>query len=284
MHLAHQKILKRLHSISIEHCSESVVITFWPHPRTILHAPDENIKLLSTLDEKIELFSALKIDHLLIIPFTRDFSELSSLEFVQHVLLETVGTKKLVIGYDHRFGKNREGTFDDLKKYAALYDFEVEEIQKQILDDVAISSTQIRKALLSNDVKKANKFLGRSYSLSGMVVRGQRKGNTLGFPTANIELTSQEKLIPADGVYAVKVKYLNTTFKGMMNIGYRPTIDGKKHTMEVHIFDFDKDIYGEKIEVHFIDFIRNEKKFANVHELKQQLEQDKISAINILDS
>ncbi|MCS6824041.1 MAG: bifunctional riboflavin kinase/FAD synthetase [Cytophagaceae bacterium] len=282
VHLAHQKILSRVHELSFKSKSESVVITFWPHPRIVLDRPPESIMLLTSLEEKIELISRLEIDHLLIIPFTRDFSEMSSDDFIKHILVDTIGTKKLVIGYDHRFGKDRKGSFDDLKKYSLMYDFEIEEIQKQMLDDVAISSTQIRQALLKGDVRKATEFLGRHYNLSGIVVKGLQKGRTIGFPTANIEVYSKEKLIPSDGVYAVKVRYQNSSLNGMMNIGYRPTLDGKAHTIEVHIFDFHKDIYGEKLEVLLVDFLRNEKKFNSVDELKNQLERDKACAHSIL--
>jgi riboflavin kinase/FMN adenylyltransferase len=283
VHKGHRKILSRLVEISKECDGESVVITFWPHPRKILSETQGNeVKVLSTIEEKIQLLAELKIDHLLVIPFTREFSELSSEDFIKKILVDKIGTKKLVIGYDHKFGKNREGSFDHLKKESSHYGFEVEEISRQDIDAIGVSSTEIRKALAMGDVKKAATYLTQPYSISGLIVKGQQLGRTIGFPTANINISDPEKLIPQDGVYAVLVKYKETIYKGMLNIGNRPTIDGKHKTVEVNIFDFDKEIYGESLEVKFIDYLRSEVKFSGIDALKEQLKKDKEKSIELL--
>lgn len=284
VHKGHRKILQALIDTAKNSKGESVVITFWPHPKKIVGAgKTQEIKSLSTLDEKIEILSALGIDHLLIIPFNREFSELSSEEFIKDILIDTIGTKKLVIGYDHKFGRNREGSFEYLKKDApSKYGFDVEEIPRQDLDDIAVSSTEIRKALDKGDVSKAALYLEQPYQLKGIVVKGKQLGRTIGFPTANIKVNDQEKLIPADGVYAVKVKYKNELLGGMLNIGVRPTVEGLNRTIEVNIFNFDKEIYGEELEILFIEFIRAEQKFSGIDALKAQLSLDKTISHTIL--
>ena len=275
VHLGHQKILNRLNEVASETKGESVVITFYPHPRSVISPDNKTINLLSTLDEKIELLEKNGVNHLVIIPFTREFSELSSEEFIQKILIETIGTKTLVIGFDHRFGKNREGGFDYLKENKARYGFEIEEIPRHDLENVGISSSKIRKALLEGEVPTAHHFLGRNYSVSGVIVKGKQLGRTIGFPTANIQVREIAKLIPADGVYAVKVYYCENEFGGMLNIGNRPTVDGTFKTIEVNIFDFDQEIYGESLKVEFIKKIRNEQKFNGLEELKAQIARDK---------
>lgn len=283
VHIGHQKILARLKEVAQKNNGETVLITFWPHPRLVLYPEQTDLKLLNTFEEKAELLREQGINHLLRIPFTKEFSNLTSEEFIRKILVETIGTKKLVIGYDHRFGKNREGSFEHLKENASIYGFEVEEIPRQDIDHVGVSSTKIRNSLLEGDVSASTELLGRPYFINGRVVKGQEIGRLIGFPTANIEVDSQHKLIPANGSYAVKVKYQNQMLNGMLNIGYRPTVNGKSMTIEVHIFDFSSDIYGETIGIHFIRRIRDERKFNNINELKKQLMKDKTLAIKILN-
>ncbi len=282
VHLGHQKILNRLKEVASENKGETVVITFYPHPRSVISPDNKVVNLLSTLDEKIELLEKNEINHLVIIPFTREFSELSSEEFIQKILIDAIGTKTLVIGFDHRFGKNREGGFDYLKANKARYGFEIEEISRQDLENVGISSSKIRKALNEGDVPTADHFLGRNYSISGVIVKGKQLGRTIGFPTANIQVREIAKLVPADGVYAVKVYYREEAFGGMLNIGNRPTVDGTFKTIEVNIFDFDREIYGENLTIEFVQKIRNEQKFNGLDELKAQIAKDKETCMAIL--
>ena len=284
VHLGHQKILKRLNEVAELTNGESVVITFYPHPRSVISPDNQIVKLLSTLEEKIELLEKSGVNNLLIVPFTREFSELSSEEFIQKILIETIGTKTLVIGYDHRFGKNREGGFDYLKLNKEKYGFGIEEISRQDIENVGVSSSKIRKALQEGDVPSADHFLGRNYSLSGVIVKGKQLGRTIGFPTANIQVREIAKLIPSDGVYAVKVYYKDEAFGGMLNIGNRPTVDGTFQTVEVNIFEFDQEIYGEKLTIEFLQKIRNEQKFNGLDELKTQIANDKITCKKILNS
>lgn len=282
VHVAHLVILNRLKQIATERKGESVVITFQPHPRMVIFPDDHGLKLLHTLDEKIAALEKAGVDHLLIIPFTKDFSRLTSLQFIQDIIVNKLNTKVLVIGYNHRFGKNREGTFVNLKEYSSIYGFEVEEIPEQDIDDVAVSSSQIRNALNSGDVKLASKYLLYPYQIKGKVTKGKQLGRTIGFPTANIVLNDENKQIPADGVYAVIVFFNKRTFFGMLNIGMRPTVDGLTHTVEVHMFDFDEDIYDKELSVQFVDKLRNEIKFENLAALTNQLENDKLQALSIL--
>jgi riboflavin kinase / FMN adenylyltransferase len=284
VHLGHQKILNRLNEVAKINTGQSVVITFYPHPRSVISPDNQIVKLLSTLEEKIGLLEKSGVNHLLIIPFTREFSELSSEEFIQKILIETIGTKTLVIGYDHRFGKNREGGFDYLKLNKEKYGFEIEEISRQDIENVVVSSSKIRKALQEGDVPSADHFLGRNYALSGVVVKGKQLGRTIGFPTANIQVREIAKLIPSDGVYAVKVYYKDEAFGGMLNIGNRPTVDGTYQTVEVNIFDFDQEIYGENLTVEFLQKIRNEQKFNGLDELKAQISKDKVTCKGILNA
>ena len=282
VHLGHQKILARLREITLASAGESVVITFWPHPRTVVSSDSSNLKLLSTIDEKIELLAANGVQHLLIIPFTRQFSELSSEDFIQQILIDTIGTKKLVIGYDHRFGRDREGGFEYLRANASRYGFEIEEIPRQDVEATGVSSSKIRIALTEGHIQTANSLLGREYSLSGTVVKGKQLGRTIGYPTANILPEESYKLVPANGVYAVRVGYGQEVFKGMLNIGTRPTVDGTFRTIEANIFDFDRDIYGEQLSVAFVSYIRNEQKFNGLDALKTQLALDKQTAAGLL--
>ncbi len=281
VHQGHRKILSRLQEISTQQNGETVVLTFWPHPRMVVSEDSHGLQLLSTIEEKIELFRELGIDHLIISPFTRAFSELSPTEFIQQVLVDRIGTKRFVIGYDHRFGRNREGSFSFLQEVAPEYGFEVEEIPRQDVDALAISSTRIRRALLHGDVAEAHDLLGRTYQFSGVVVKGKQIGRTIGYPTANIEVKENYKLIPANGVYAVKVLYQNTQYGGMLNIGVRPTVDGTSRTIEVNIFDFEEDIYGDRLTIELTAYLRPELKFKNLDELMGQLAADKEKAMDV---
>jgi riboflavin kinase / FMN adenylyltransferase len=284
VHLGHQKILARLHEIAEKIGGETVVLTFWPHPRLVLHPEDETLKLLNTFEEKAALLKEQGIQHLIRIPFTKEFSQLSSQEFIQKILVDTIGTKKLVIGYDHRFGHNREGSFEQLKLNAPTYGFEVEEIPRQDVDHVGVSSSKVRKALEEGDIDTATHFLGTPYSLSGRVVLGDKLGRTLGYPTANIEIETRYKLIPADGIYAVTVLHEHKLLKGMLYIGNRPTVNGSKRNIEVNIFDFDKDIYGESLTMYFHKLLRGDSKFDDLEGLKQQLAVDKKDTLSALRS
>ncbi len=282
VHVGHQKILNRLREIASRNHGETVVITFWPHPRLVLHPEDDTLKLLNTFEEKAELLKEQGIQHLVRIPFTKEFSQYTSEEFIQKILVETIGTKKLVIGYDHRFGHNREGSFEQLKINAPRYGFEVEEIPRQDVDHVGVSSSKVRKALEEGDIDTTTHFLARPYALTGRVVMGDKLGRLLGYPTANIEIDTKYKLIPADGIYAVTVLHEHTTYKGMLYIGNRPTVNGTKRNIEVNIFDFGKDIYGESLTLYFHKLIRGDAKFSDLEGLKVQLGIDKQDALRIL--
>ncbi len=282
VHFGHQKILKRVKEIAKNVNGETVLLTFWPHPRLVLFPENHNLKLLTTFNEKAALLEKFGIDHLVKIPFTTAFSKLTSKQFVDEYLVEKINTKKLVIGYDHRFGRNREGSFDYLATNAPKYGFTIEEIPKQDIDHVAVSSTKIRNALAEGDISHANNYLGRFYELSGTVVKGDQIGRTIGFPTANISVTEPLKLIPADGAYAVYIKIGQDRFGGMMNIGLRPTLNGKTRTIEVHLFDFDQNIYNLTINIQIVAQIRNEIKFDSLEALTSQLSIDRKKALNLL--
>lgn len=275
VHVGHKKILTRLSEVARKNAGETVVITFWPHPRLVLYPNDTELKLLNTFEEKAALLKKEGVQHLLRIPFTKEFSQLTSEQFIRNILVDKIGTKKLVIGYDHHFGKNREGSFEQLKLNGPTYGFEVEEISKQDVDHVTVSSTTIRKAIESADIELANDLLGQRYSLSGRVVKGDQIGRQLGYPTANIEIDSLHKLIPADGIYAVYVHHADAVYKGALYIGNRPTVDGTKKVIEVNIFNFNREIYGESLTVEFHKFIRGDQKFDSLDELKAQIDIDK---------
>lgn len=282
VHLGHQKILDCLKETSQKNGGQSVIITFFPHPRMVLFNDSQNLKLLNTISEKIQLLEHFGVDHLVIIPFTREFSEINSQSFIQNILIEKIGAKVLVIGYDHRFGKNREGSFEYLKENADKFGFEVVEIPRHDVESIGISSTIIRNSILAGDVQQASQLLGSNYTLTGKVVKGKQLGRTLGYPTANIYVVEDYKLIPADGVYAVYVTYSDQIFKGVLNIGKRPTIEGKDRTIEANIFDFDKEIYGENLSISFEKKIRDEKKFDSLDALKAQITIDANLAMHIL--
>ncbi len=275
VHLGHQKILQTLLDEAHGIDGESVLLTFYPHPRMILYPESHGMKLLQTQAEKMEKLSEYGLQNLIIYPFSFDFSRLTALEFVRDILVNKLHVRKIIIGYDHQFGKNREGNIQYLKDVADTYEFEVIEIPAQDIDEVNISSTKIREALLNGDVQRAAVFLGQPYVLSGKVVRGRALGRTIGFPTANIEVNSDLKLVPGIGVYAVEVHVERNVYRGMLNIGKRPTIVSTDDVhLEVHILDFQEDIYDKVITIRFMERVRDEQKFESVEALKEQLQKD----------
>lgn len=282
VHVGHQKILRRVLERARQSNGQSVVITYWPHPRLVLFPEDNELKLLSTIEERIEQLRSFGIDYLLIIPFTKEFSRTSSRSFITDILVRAINTKVLVIGYDHRFGKNREGSFEHLKARSAQYGFEVEEIPRQDVDDIGVSSTKIRRALESGDIETANRYLGRHYTLTSVVEEGNKLGRTIGFPTANLALPPAHKLIPGNGVYAVWAWAEGKRYPAMMNIGLRPTVDGRQLTLEVHLLNYSGDLYGQNVTVEFVEQLRKERKFDNVEALKVQLKKDKEATEQLL--
>ncbi|MEQ8908248.1 MAG: bifunctional riboflavin kinase/FAD synthetase [Vicingaceae bacterium] len=283
VHIGHRTILNRLAEVAKKMKGESVLLTFYPHPRMVLQE-DSGLRLINTIEEKTDLLRKAGLDHLIIHPFTKEFSRTTSLEFVRDILVNQIGTDRLVIGYDHHFGRNREGSFEHLKEYGPVYGFAVEEIPAQDIEDVNVSSTKIRKALAEGDVKTANTYLGHTFQLRGAVVKGNQLGRTLGYPTANLDLENPYKLIPANGIYAVQATLGDESFKGMLNIGLRPTLKepNPKQTIEVNLFDFDRDIYGESLQLDLIERIRDEKEFEGLEALKSEMEKDKIKCLTIL--
>ena len=281
-HTGHKVVIDQLKNAAKKIDGESVILTFFPHPRMVLYPDDHELRLLNTIEERITLLEKSGIDHLIVHPFSKEFSRLSSTEYVRDILVNKLNVSTLVIGYDHQFGKNREGSFKDLQELAPLYDFNVEEIEAQKIKQVNISSTKVRNSLLTGNVQAANQFLGYHYFIKGNVVTGDKIGRSIGFPTANIKPSEWYKLIPAAGVYAVKVKLEGLIFNGMLNIGNRPTInDTNEQTIEVNIFNFDKDIYNKEIEIEFYERVRDEQKFENITKLQQQLEIDKQNIVQI---
>ena len=284
VHFGHRKIINRLRQLAHESAGETVLLTFSPHPRMVLFPDDHGLSLLNTMEEKKVLLEEAGIQHLIIHPFTKEFSRLSSINFVRDILVNQLNTHKLVIGYNHHFGRNREGSFEHLKEFAPVYGFEVEEIPAQLLDDVGVSSTKIRKALSSGAVAQAAEFLGYHYSISAQVVHGNAFGRSIDFPTANLQPNDELKLIPQNGVYAVWVVVQDIRYKGMMNIGVKPTFKNQKKTLEVHILGFDQLIYDSEIKVEFVQKVREEIKFENASLLHQQLLFDRDEIDQILES
>lgn len=278
VHIGHQKILNRVIELARETGGESVVLTYWPHPRMVLKPGSHGLKLLSTFEEKAALLESAGIDHLVRIPFTKDFSQLSSEEFVRKILINSLGTRYLVIGYDHRFGKNREGGLEHLQQNQQTYGFEVEEIPRQDIDDIGVSSTKIRNALENGDIETANSYLNRPYSLTGRVVKGKQNGRNIGFPTANVRVAEDYKLIPADGAYAARAIVNGTPHGAMMNIGMRPTVGDGTRTVETHIFDFTENLYGQELTLQLVAPLRPEMKFESLEHLASQLAKDKEKA------
>ena len=279
VHIGHKKILERITQNTENGKYESLVLTFFPHPRMVLQEKSE-IKLLNTISEKSKLLEETGIENLVIHPFNESFSRLTAEEFVHSILVDQFHIQKIIIGHDHRFGRNRTANIDDLIAFGAEYGFEVEQISAQEIQDVSVSSTKIRKALDEGNIALANDYLGYPYFLSGEVVKGKQLGRTIGFPTANIHIEEDYKKIPKNGVYIVKTFIDNKEIFGMMNIGFNPTVNGEKQTIEVNLFDFDADIYGQKLEISLLEYIREEQKFGSVDLLKEQLNRDKNTALN----
>ena len=284
VHLGHQEVISELKRISALSGGDSVVFTFEPHPRIIIAPQEDSLRLLSTKKEKINLMEKIGIDHLVIFPFTSEFSKLSYNEFVKNILVGKMNIASLVVGYDHRFGQGRKGDFNSLELLSDDLNFKVEQLSELLVDKKVVSSTKIRLALEAGEIHKANHFLGYRYTLSGKVIEGKQLGRRIGFPTANIETLDDHKLVPGDGVYAVFVQTGGKIFKGMLNIGIRPTVNynADHKSIEVHIFDFESDIYNSEITLYFVSKIRDEQKFDGIVELHEQLVQDRILALRIL--
>jgi len=285
VHLGHQKVISRLKDFAAAYNGESVVFTFYPHPRLVTSPGETNLRLLTTREEKIQLFAESGIDHLIVYPFTKEFSKLTYNEFVKSILVEKIQTHCLVVGYDHKFGKNREGGFEYLKNCANEFGFKIERLEALAIGDLKISSTKIRAALQNGDVKKAGEYLGYKFTLHGSVVPGRKLGRSIGFPTANVEASDKHKLIPGYGVYAVRILLNNAKYNGMLNIGTRPTFNqnADNRSIEVNIFDFDSDLYNKEITLIFEDKIRDEERFSGVEELVKQLKKDRVAALKILN-
>jgi len=284
VHLGHQKVILHLQEFAKQHNGETVIFTFHTHPRLVTSPNEGNLRLLTTLKEKINLFEKYGIDHLIVYTFDKEFSGLSYTEFVEKILVEKIGTHCLVVGYDHKFGKNREGGFDYLKNCAEKFNFEIERLDALAVGEESVSSTKIRNALQNGEIEKANHYLGYQFTLHGTVVEGKQLGRKLGFPTANIEASDKNKIIPGYGVYAVIVELGGFTYNGMLNIGTRPTFNNNadNRSIEVNIFDFTGDIYGKEITLKFVGKIRDEKKFASIEMLVTQLGKDKVAALEVL--
>jgi riboflavin kinase/FMN adenylyltransferase len=284
VHFGHQKIIQRLQKIAKKNNGESVLLTFDPHPRKIL-LNDQGLKLIHTINEKINILENLGLDHLVIYPFTLEFSKFSAKRYIDELLIQKLGTHTLVIGYDHHFGNDREGNIDLLKKYEKSNPFYLEEIKAHEIEEIKISSTKVRSAIEKGNIHLVNDYCGHFYEFSGEVVHGNGIGKTIGTPTANIKLNSNEKIIPLDGVYAVVCQIKDANYKGIMNIGFKPTVDeGQKRTVEIHLFDYEKDIYGQDLRTKVIERIRDEVKFNSLNELKSQILKDNEKAKLILES
>jgi len=275
VHLGHQKIIEQLNLEAAKNGGESVLLTFDPHPRIVLFPENHNVKLIQTLGEKFQVLEKFDLKNVVLVPFTKGFSELSAIDFVEQILIGNLKAKKVVIGYDHQFGRNREGNIQFLKSVSEKYGFEVIEISAKSIDEINISSTKIRDSLLRGDVETAKLFLSRPYEISGSVIRGNQLGRTLGFPTANVKVDSELKLVPANGVYAVRVKIAEKMYFGVMNVGTKPTVNKtEEKSLEVFIFEFKNEIYGKKLTLFFDKQVRNEQKFANLDELKRAISND----------
>ena len=283
VHLGHQKIVAQItKNAHVLNC-ESLVLTFFPHPRMVLQEGTE-MKQLNTLNEKIALLDNLGIDNLVIHPFDKEFSRLTAEEFVKKVLVDVFKIKKIIIGHDHRFGRNRTATIDDLINFGETYGFEVEQISAKEINEVSISSTKIRNALLEGNIELATNYLGYDYSFTGIIIKGKQLGRTIGYPTANITIEEDYKLIPNNGVYIAKSILNGKTVFGMMNIGNRPTVDGTKQTIEINFFDFKQDLYGQKITIFLLHRMRSEQKFESIDALKNQLGKDKKTALSFIEN
>ncbi|RFZ92040.1 bifunctional riboflavin kinase/FAD synthetase [Mucilaginibacter conchicola] len=285
VHIGHRKIIAHIKDLAARTGGETVILTFFPHPRMILHPEDESLKLINTINEKAELLEQLGVDHLIITPFSRDFSNQTAEEYIRDILVNKIGTKTIVIGYDHRFGKDRQGGLQDLLHLSQQYGFDVVEIPEQDINDVAISSTRIRTALLENEIHIANECLGYPFFITGKVIKGDQLGRELGYPTANLLIEENYKLIPDDGIFAVRVKVNGRQYNGMAYIGHRPTVNGMTRNIEVNIFDFSSDIYNQQLRMEFLHYVRGDIKFSSLDELVVQLGKDKedVLALMVID-
>ena len=283
VHIGHQKIIEQLVDTAKKTNKKSVLLTFFPHPRMILQK-DTSIELINTIDERTALLAKTGLDCLIIHPFNKEFSRLTALDFVRGILVNQLNIATLIIGYDHHFGKNREGNLEQLTEYGHLYNFEIQEIPAQDIDDVSVSSTKIRNALAEKNIKTANRYLGYPFMLNGIVVNGKQLGGKIGFPTANINIKETYKLIPKKGVYIVKSVIDNNIVFGMMNIGFRPTVDGKHQTIEVHFFDFNQELYGKNLNIELHYFLRDEQKFDAIEALIAQLQKDKEASLQYIQN
>lgn len=285
VHTGHRQLLSQLTEKAQEVNGESVVVTFWPHPRMVLKQDEDKLRFLTSPEERTKLFSQLGIDHLVLIPFSLELANLTAQEFIKQILKEKLNIHHLMVGYNHRFGKGRQHSFEEYQEFAKQYNFSISLVQAVLTDGMKTSSTDIRNHLLAGKMEEANKILGYSYSLSGRVIGGQQLGRRIGYPTANIEVEEPYKLIPPDGVYAVNVRVEGKQFGGMLNIGVRPTVNHNvdKRSLEVHIFDFNRDIYSEEVEIQFITRVRDEQKFNNVDELIAQIQKDEITIRRIVE-
>jgi len=284
VHLGHRKIIEQVKQLAKESGGETVILTFFPHPRMIIHPEDQDLKMINTMDEKAHLLEQLGVDHLIITPFSRDFSNQTAEEYIRDILVNKIGTKTIVIGYDHHFGKDRQGSLADLQRLAPVYGYKVVEIPEQDIHHVAVSSTRIRQALLGDQIELANEFLGYPFFISGKVNRGDQIGRTIGYPTANILIEEPYKLIPGEGIFAVYVWLGDHKYKGMGYIGHRPTINGLTRNIEVNIFDFNQDIYTQAIRMDFLHFVRGDIKFTSLEDLTAQLGKDKEAVLVLLEN
>lgn len=282
VHAGHQAIIQRINELASNIDGESVLITFHPHPRLVLRGHSASLKLLNTINEKIQLLKQFGIQHLVIVPFTKSFSQQTPQAYIEDFLVKRFQPKRIVIGYDHRFGNNRAGDINLLKAYEATSGFEVFEIKKQEVDTIVVSSTKIRKALLEGEVRQASEWLGQPFLITGEVVHGQHLGTQLGYPTANIHIQDQYKLIPPVGIYAVRIHHQKSLYDGMLYIGNRPTLDGVEQSIEVNIFDFNENIYGQQLQIDFVQRIRDDIKFEGLEGLKLQLAKDKADCLKVL--
>lgn len=292
VHIGHQKILTKVQECAKEIGGETVLLTFFPHPRLIINPNDDSLRLINDIEEKAHRLGLAHIDHLIITPFTRDFSNLTPEEYISDVLVGRLGTKQIVIGYDHHFGKDRKGSIKDLKHFSKIYDYSVAQIAEQDIEDVAVSSTRIRESLIKGDIETANKYLGYPFELTGTVVRGDQIGREIGFPTANLNIHEQHKLIPAYGIYAVEAEIYpevpsiesgpynqpepECVARGMAYIGTRPTVDGMTRKIEINLLDFQDDIYTKTIRVKFLKFIRHDQWFESLDAMKEQIKKDEV--------
>jgi riboflavin kinase/FMN adenylyltransferase len=283
VHQGHRQIIAGIKELARQTGGETVILTFFPHPRMIIHPEDQTLKLITTIHERAALLEELGIDHLIITPFSRDFSNQMPEAYIRDILVNKIGTRKIIIGYDHRFGKDRQGGLTDLQLAGPIYGFEVIEIPEQDIDHVAVSSTRIREALLRADIEQANTFLSYPFFIIGKVIRGNQIGRQIGYPTANLLVEEGYKIIPADGIFASTVEIAGQNYQGMSYIGHRPTINGMTRNIEVNIFDFNQDIYNQTVKMNFIHFVRHDVKFSSLEGLKEQLAQDRLDVLQLLN-